>query len=177
MRSAFDDEGFANGRTPLLITVAGPADPDKFALIQAAVSGNIALYPYPTHFFLHMTGSRSIHRLVQCHVIRVRPRLCFMHYGILADTSSSSFYGNWENYVEVNAPIADTINAQWSFTSGIEMYLNAGVPGHQIYGGLPLYGRVWTLEDTSKTAPGSPGSAGIAGRCTAEVSFYVVSRV
>jgi chitinase len=80
-----------------------------------------------------------------------------------------SFYGNWENVVEVNAPIADTINKGWSFTSGIQMYLAAGVPANKIYAGLPLYGRVWTLSDLSQTAPGSPGTAGTAGPCTAQV--------
>ena len=38
MRQAFENEGFATGRTPLLISVAGPADPAKFALIQGPVS-------------------------------------------------------------------------------------------------------------------------------------------
>ena len=71
----------------------------------------------------------------------------------------------------MNAPINDTINAKWSYTSGIDMYIHGGVAPNKIYAGLPLYGRVWTLTDPSQTAPGSPGTAGIAGRCTAEVSL------
>lgn len=59
----------------------------------------------------------------------------------------------------------------WSFTSAIDLYLNAGVPAKKINAGMPLYGRVWTLDDANCNTPGCAGTAGVAGRCTAEVFF------
>ncbi|EJD43564.1 glycoside hydrolase [Auricularia subglabra TFB-10046 SS5] len=132
MRAAFQAEASSSGKRELLITVAGPADPAKFALIQAqAVSQYIDWYNVMLY----------------------------------------DFYGNWDDFVEVNAPISDTITPTWSFSSGLDLYLNAGVSPSKLYAGLPLYGRVWTLSDPSRTAPGSPGSAGTAGPCTAQPGY------
>ncbi|KAF5337675.1 hypothetical protein D9758_013006 [Tetrapyrgos nigripes] len=132
MRDAARAEAASSGKNELLITVAAPADPDKFNLIQAkAVSDQIDWYNLMTY----------------------------------------DFYGNWDPRMDSQAPIADTLQKGWSFTSAIDLYLNAGVPGSKINAGIPLYGRIWTIDDPSCTSPGCTGTAGISGRCTAEDGF------
>ncbi|KAL9936298.1 hypothetical protein V8E36_005140 [Tilletia maclaganii] len=84
---------------------------------------------------------------------------------------SYDFYGNWDNVIDTTAPVKDTIRTSWSFTSAIDIYLNAGVDPQKINAGLPAYGRVWTLADVNKNTPGSSGSAGVAGRCTGQQGF------
>ncbi|KAJ7281653.1 glycoside hydrolase [Mycena rebaudengoi] len=132
MRAQIISESAASGKPQLLITVAAPADPDKFALIQGkAVSDSIDWFNLMTY----------------------------------------DFYGNWAPQMEVQAPIADTLQTGWSFTAAIDLYLAAGVPPNKINAGIPLYGRVWTMDDTSCTSPGCTGSAGVSGRCTAEAGY------
>ncbi|CAD6898629.1 unnamed protein product, partial [Tilletia caries] len=84
---------------------------------------------------------------------------------------SYDFYGNWENQVDTTAPVRDTFLPTWSFTSAIDLYLNGGVDPQKINAGLPAYGRVWTLNDVNKNTPGSLGTGGVAGRCTAEPGY------
>ncbi|ESK91743.1 chitotriosidase-1 isoform 2 [Moniliophthora roreri MCA 2997] len=141
MRDKVREDAASSGKRELLITVAAPADPDKFALIQGkAVSDYIDWYNLMTY----------------------------------------DFYGNWDNRMEAQAPIADTLQAGWSFTSAIDMYLEAGVPANKINAGIPLYGRVWTMDDPSCTSPGCTGSAGVSGRCTAEngyLSYFEIKEI
>ncbi|KAL0948338.1 hypothetical protein HGRIS_010924 [Hohenbuehelia grisea] len=152
MRAAVNAEASSSGKRPLLITVAAPAGPDDFANFDAgAVSQFIDWFNIMTYDFYG-----------KCRIYNS------FHYLI----SSRRFpAGNWADQVENHAPIADTITPKWSFTSAVDMYLRANVPSRKIMAGLPLYGRVWTLADTSQTSPGSRGSAGVAGRCTAEPGY------
>ncbi|KAK0545655.1 hypothetical protein OC845_005004 [Tilletia horrida] len=115
MRAAFNNEGSASGRAPLLITIAAPADPDKVALFDV----------------------KAVSQYIDC----------------------------------TTAPVLDTFQPTWSYTSAINLYLNAGVDPQKINAGLPAYGRVWTLNDVSKNTPGSLGSAGVTGRCTGEPGY------
>ncbi|KAG8693166.1 Endochitinase 1 [Ceratobasidium sp. 395] len=88
------------------------------------------------------------------------------------------FYGNWDTTVQNQAPIVDQEQrSKWSFSAAIDIYLGLGVPAKQLIAGLPLYGRVWTLTDLSKTTPGSPGGPGIAGRCTAQKGYLSYSEI
>ncbi|KAG8720996.1 hypothetical protein FRC08_016466 [Ceratobasidium sp. 394] len=87
------------------------------------------------------------------------------------------FYGNWDTVVENQAPINDQRLSNWSFSAAIDIYLGLGVPSNQLVAGLPLYGRVWTLTDLTKTTPGSPGGPGIAGRCTAQKGYLSYSEI
>ncbi|KAG8793325.1 hypothetical protein FRC12_003046 [Ceratobasidium sp. 428] len=88
------------------------------------------------------------------------------------------FYGNWNTTVQNQAPIVDQEQrSNWSFSAAINIYLNLGVPVKQLIACLPLYGRVWTLTDLSKTTPGSPGGPGIAGRCTAQKGYLSYSEI
>ncbi|PPR06461.1 hypothetical protein CVT24_002622 [Panaeolus cyanescens] len=141
MRAKVEAEAAATGKPRLLITVASPADPSKFALIEGqAVSNYIDWYNLMTY----------------------------------------DFYGNWSPTMEVQAPIADTIQEGWSFTSAIDLYLNAGIPANKINVGMPLYGRVWTMDDPGCNTPGCTGSAGVAGRCTAEkgyLSYFEIKEI
>lgn len=47
-----------------------------------------------------------------------------------------SFYGNWDDVVENQAPVVDQRKPNWSFTSAIDMYLKAGVPPKQLVAGM-----------------------------------------
>ncbi|KAF9044475.1 glycoside hydrolase [Panaeolus papilionaceus] len=141
MRAKVEAEASSSGKPRLLITVASPADPDKFALIEGkTINDSIDWFNLMTY----------------------------------------DFYGNWDPTMEVQAPISDTIKKGWSFTSAIDLYLNAGVPAKKINAGMPLYGRVWTLDDANCNTPGCAGTAGVAGRCTAEkgyLSYFEIKEI
>ncbi|KAJ6544132.1 hypothetical protein B0H19DRAFT_956295, partial [Mycena capillaripes] len=77
MRAQIILESAASGKPQLLITVAAPADPDKFALIQGkAVSDSIDWFNLMTYALLPY-----------------------------------DFYGNWAPQIEVQDPIADTLQS------------------------------------------------------------------
>ncbi|XP_014503952.1 acidic mammalian chitinase [Vigna radiata var. radiata] len=56
------------------------------------------------------------------------------------------YHGTWDNFTGFNAALYDP-NSNISTRYGIGSWIGAGVPGHKLVMGLPLYGRAWALQD------------------------------
>ena len=81
------------------------------------------------------------------------------------------FYGGgWSPVAKLNAPIRDC-HSRWcgkpfDIESGLQQYLDAGVPPSKLVLGLGTYGRTFTLTSPSKDP--APGTAAARGARLAE---------
>ncbi|XP_055374479.1 probable endochitinase [Condylostylus longicornis] len=87
-------------------------------------------------------------------------------------------HGSWDDITGINAPLYSgdsDITAkqkQLNVHNCVQYWLKQGAPANKIILGVPLYGRTFTLENTHKTAPGSPISGGgNAGQYTGQAGF------
>ncbi|KAH9504021.1 hypothetical protein Btru_067551 [Bulinus truncatus] len=86
----------------------------------------------------------------------------------IVNVMSYDYHGTWESVTGLNAPLYS--NDGLDVHSTISWYKNNGLSPSKIHLGLAMYGRSWTLSDTTKNYLGAPAiGGGIAGPCTKAV--------
>lgn len=87
------------------------------------------------------------------------------------------FHGAWEDVTGPHTPLYYTDNMTINYA--INRYLNEGVPANKIVMGLAVYGRAWTLQDSSATPSyGSKATGeGDAGVCTQTAGFLNILEI
>ncbi|CAL4063254.1 unnamed protein product [Meganyctiphanes norvegica] len=76
------------------------------------------------------------------------------------------FHGTWSVLTHHNAPLykyPTDPNDQLTTDFAIHYWLAQGAPAHKLVLGLPMYGRCWTLDDSSQHGVGAPGTVGPEG--------------
>ncbi len=65
-----------------------------------------------------------------------------------ANVMTYDIHGSWDTYTDFNSPLyndtATSPQYKWSVSSGINVWLNAGVPAAKIVAGIPFYGYKYT---------------------------------
>ncbi|KAG4071657.1 hypothetical protein HA402_011811 [Bradysia odoriphaga] len=87
-------------------------------------------------------------------------------------------HGPWDDNVGLNAPLYESdldqtaIERQLNVNASVHYWLRSGAPKNKLILGMPLYGRTFSLRDSTKTAVGaSHNGPGIAGVYTNEPGF------
>lgn len=92
-------------------------------------------------------------------------------------------HGSWDNQTGHNAPLysgpADKTSHQKELNVDaiVNYWLRSGCPKDKLVLGIPLYGRSFTLENSSNNGVGAPASAGIAGEFVAEQGFLAYNEI
>ncbi|XP_015585087.1 chitotriosidase-1 isoform X2 [Cephus cinctus] len=85
----------------------------------------------------------------------------------LTTASSSDVIGHHAPMFAASYQANNATLLQNNIVASIDFWLKSGAPASKLVLGLPLYGRTFTLADTSKTTPGSPSAGpGLAGPYT-----------
>ncbi|XP_046436425.1 acidic mammalian chitinase-like isoform X1 [Neodiprion fabricii] len=94
------------------------------------------------------------------------------------------FHGSWDNFTGHNTPLYaarrenTTFEQTLNINASIHYWLDQGAPSEKVLVGTAMYGKTWTLVDSSVHAPGSPVSGvGNAGPYTQEngtLAYYEI---